>query len=127
MLKTSNVITTNGQGSATSGMFIDSPNIYIIYIYIYIYIANDIYLVTQTNDAVSASALFHVSRHLFLSPMAGEYKRMPLKCRTPLALSQPFHEYFCGISGFKDDQTKRMQKFGKKMRILALQQYQGIT
>ena len=46
---------------------------------------NDVDLVTQTNDAVSACPLFHLSRHLLLSLMAGEDKRMPLKCRTPPA------------------------------------------
>ena len=37
--------------------------------------ADDIYVVTQTNGAVSACALFHVSDHLLLSLKAGGYKR----------------------------------------------------
>jgi hypothetical protein len=40
MLKKTNVTSTNGQGRATYGTFIDSPTIY-IYIYIQIYIHAD--------------------------------------------------------------------------------------
>ena len=69
--------------------------------------ADEIDLVTQTNEAVSACAVFHASDHLLLSLMAGEHKTTRLKYGTPTP-SQLYHEYFCGISRFIDDRTKTM-------------------
>jgi len=39
------------------------------------------------------------------SLMAGEYQQMPLEYKMCPSLSQLFHECFCGVSRFKDDQT----------------------
>ena len=41
--------------------------------------------------------------------------------------SQLSHEYFSVIARSIDDQTKTMQKFGKEMRILDVQEYKWIT
>ena len=45
--------------------------------------ADAINLVTQTNDAGPACAMFQVSDHLLEILLVGEYKRTPLKFRTP--------------------------------------------
>ena len=85
--------------------------------------ADAIVLVTQTNDAVHACAMFQVSVHLLEILLVGEYKRTPLKFRTPHPTpSQRFREYFCGISKIIDNQTKIKQKVGQKFMIVAIQQ-----
>ena len=52
-------------------------------------------------------SLFHVPYHLLLSLIAGEYKQMILENRTLRPALQLYHEFFCGVSSFKDGQIKK--------------------